>query len=100
MSDKYVYLFIRKDLSVQQQIIQTAHVNHQMAVNLEDREMPNAVLIGADDLLHLQDISDHLSVYGVEHEVFFEPDINEITAIATYPLAGDSRKPLRIFRTM
>jgi hypothetical protein len=100
MSDKYIYLFTRRDLSPQQQIIQTAHAVHAMANNSSIDETPNAVLIGIHSENALLDIKDYLEENKIPNEMFYEPDIAAHTAIATYPLAGKERTPLKKFGLM
>jgi hypothetical protein len=105
MSDKYVYLFTRQDLSHQQQVIQTAHAICEMGVHwgredFNEKETPNAVLIGVESEDQLLDIRHYLDRYGVASEMFYEPDISAYTSIATYPLEGKERKPLLKFELM
>jgi hypothetical protein len=100
MNDEYMYLFIRRDLSHQQQIIQTAHATHSMASKHKDESIPNAVLIGIHSEDALLDIRDYLDQNNINCEMFYEPDINAHTAIATYPLRGKERKPMQKFGLM
>ena len=100
MSDKYMYLFIREDLSTPQQIIQTSHAAHVIGKNQECDSVPNAVLIGAKTEYDLLGIKEYLDYFEIAHEMFYEPDISQHTAIATYPLVGDQRLPLRKFDLM
>jgi hypothetical protein len=65
-----------------------------------DHDIPNAVLIGARTENALLDIQEYLEENDIKHEMFYEPDISAFTAIATYPLKGKERLPLRKFRTM
>jgi hypothetical protein len=48
---------------------------------------------------HLLDISEYLHSKGIDHAMFYEPDIDAHTAIATKPLIGDERLPLRRYDT-
>jgi hypothetical protein len=93
----YMYMFVREDLSVPQQIVQTAH-----AVDELNKVYPHApgnymALCGVKSEDQLLKVSKYLSEHGVLHEMFFEPDIDSYTAIATKPLVGDERTPLRKF---
>jgi hypothetical protein len=83
---------------VPQQIVQTAHA----AAYIGERYHAdtNIVLCGCPDEVKLKDIADYLASKSIEHECFYEPDIDAYTAIATQPLVGDLRKPLRKFRLM
>jgi len=91
MADTYTYLFIRRDLSPAQQIIQATHAQQGIGAD----GITNTVLIGAKDeydlLLHAARLSEH----GIEHHTFWEPDIGEHTAIATKPIKPEARGALR-----
>ena len=100
MSNKYMYLFTRSDLSPQQQIIQTAHAAHIIGKNQDCNSIPNAVLIGAKTEYDLVNIKEYLEYFDIAHEIFYEPDIGQHTAIATYPIEGEQRSPLRKFELM
>lgn len=43
-------------------------------------------------------ISDYLEMHGIEHEMFYEPDVESHTAIATRPLIGEERKLMKKFK--
>ena len=91
----YIYLFIRRDLSPAQQIIQTAHAIYRIGRGYGQEEYdPYAVLIGVENEKELLDAGRYLLSNGIDHETFYEPDIKAYTAIATKPLYGDERKPL------
>lgn len=96
-----MYIFIRQDLSHTYQIIQAAHATHQAGIRFGKTELPtHFALIGANDENDLQKIAMHLDYHQIEYEMFHEPDHNTgFTAIATRPLYGDQRKPLRKFNT-
>lgn len=101
MSNEYIYLFTRQDLSPQQQIIQTAHAIHQVGCNTENRvDPPNAVLIGIDSEKTLFEIKRYLDSNEIQSEIFYEPDIDSHTSIATYPITGKQRKLFQHFSLM
>lgn len=102
MSNPYIYLFVREDLSKCQQIIQTAHAVDELNKSMDKftDKTNHMVLCPADNEGDLFDISMYLSKQGVEHHIFFEPDIKGYTAIATVPLVDDERIPMRVFSTM
>jgi len=95
----YIYLFIRRDLSIPQQIVQTAHAAEAVAKKL-DKDHPTCtmVLFEVKNLSDLLTASFYLDDRTVEHELFFEPDINEHTAIATIPVYGDCREKFKQFK--
>lgn len=94
----YVYLFVRDDLSHPQQIVQTAHAAETMAHKHGIKGINHMVLCGAKDQDNLFDISMWLAQHNIDHHVFYEPDIDGYTAIATLPLRGDERKPMKRFQ--
>lgn len=98
MDNAYMYMFVRKDLSHSQQVVQASHAAAKIGEKYHGDTY--IVLCGADNEEHLQGISEHLDRYSIDHEVFFEPDVAAFTAIATKPLIGDARKPLRKFNIL
>ena len=95
---QYMYMFVREDLSPSQQIVQAAHASALIGETYHADT--NIVLFGSKSEADLKSHADHLSRHGIEFEMFFEPDINQYTAIATQPLVGDSRKPMRKFKLL
>lgn len=94
----YLYMFIREDLPIPQQIIQTAH-----AVDELNKEYPHTtrnymVLLSAKDEIDLFRISQELKEKEIFHHMFHETDINAYTAIATRPLIGDERSPMKKYK--
>lgn len=98
MDNEYMYLFARKDLQISQQIIQTAHASAKIGEAYHGDTY--AVLCGADNEEHLHTIAEHLDSHGIAFHMFWEPDLSEYTAIATAPLKGGARSPLRKFKLM
>lgn len=104
MSNPYIYLFVREDLSKCQQIIQTAHAVDELNKDLDPVDVTSVtnymVLFPAAGEFELIEISAYLNAAGIDHHMFFEPDIDSYTAIAVKPLVGDQRIPMQIFSTM
>jgi hypothetical protein len=99
MDTPYTYLFIRKDLTSPQQIVQASHA----ALQAGNRFGPHShlVLIGVNCEEELYKAAGHLEQHEIEFEMFHEPDDNTgHTAICTRPLAGSERRPLRRFQLM
>ena len=96
----YIYLFIREDLSIPQQIIQTAHAVDSLSINRESDNVNHMVLIGIENEEELKNISKYLQIWDIEHKMFYEPDITSHTAIATNPLRGKERNRLKKFNLM
>ena len=98
MDKQFMYLWVRRDLSTPQKIVQTAHAS--AAIGKRFHADTHIALMEAQDELDLQNISRYLDVHSIQHEVFFEPDLPGYTAIATEPLVGQRRKPLKHFSLM
>lgn len=95
-----MYIFIREDLTHEQQIVQASHAALEAGFRFDaPTETTHIVLIGAKDEMKLREIQLHLEDTRIEHEIFYEPDYDTgFTAIATRPLFGDERKHLRKFK--
>ena len=96
---KYIYLFIRDDLTHPQQIIQASHATEMVAKTMNpDSQVCHMVLIGCRDVVHLESIAFDLDYDGIKHKMFYEPDTGQHTAIATLPLSGVERKLLKHYK--
>ena len=94
----FIYMFIRKDLSSTQQIIQAAHAVDSL--KREGTDTNYMCLFGVDSESELIDVAKYLFDCGIQHEMFFEPDIQSHTAIATMPLRGKVREKLKHFNLL
>lgn len=98
MSANYVYVFVRKDLTPQQQIVQVAHACLNGAGYGSDaRKMAkaNIVLIGVDDELELVNTRRLLAqeAPSIRTFAFFEQDHDlGYTAFCTSPVTGSMRE--------
>lgn len=101
MSEKvyqYTYLFVRSDLSPQQQIIQAAHAIHGMEIASRTTKWPSSiVLIEAKNLGELEEIEMFLQEKQIQFYTFYESFFKEKTATATFPLQGEQRRCLANF---
>ena len=99
MDTPYTYIFIRKDLAPEQQIVQASHAALEAGFRFDQPEKTShIVLIGIDGQDELQRISSYLLDQNILHEMFFEPDYDTgYTSIATQPIYGEQRKPLKKF---
>jgi hypothetical protein len=91
-------MFIREDLTVPQQIVQTAHAVDEIGRRHQSVGNNYMVLCSANDERGLFEISDWLKDNLIDHEMFFEPDIDSHTAIATRPLTGEERNCMKRFK--
>lgn len=93
MSTPYTYLFIRKDLSGPQRIVQTAHAAHEAGERFGAHS--HIALMGIADQRELIKAANYPDRCGIQYQMFYESTTSEYTAIATEPLSGDRRKHLR-----
>ena len=62
-------------------------------------ETPSCVVIGVPDKAALFRAVEKLRKYGIDHEVFYEPDFNMgLSAVATVPIEGEQRRALSNYR--
>lgn len=96
MEPTYTYLFIRKDLTASQKIVQASHAAHNAGQRFGDHS--HMVLFGINDELEMKKAALFLESKGIQFELFYEPDFDTgYTSICTQPLRGEERKPLRRF---
>lgn len=96
--DSYVYLFVRQDIPIQQQIIQSNHATLMMASIRPFEGTPNLVLIGVPDKDFLSQIEKKLSDFAIPHYCWNEPDYDiGFSSICTAALYGEARNPLRFY---
>lgn len=96
MSQTHFFIFVRKDLPIEQQIVQAAHAAYEVGKQDRSENIRSLVLSrvnSEDELLHQ---AEYLNYLGIKFVTFREPDIgNQATAIATAPLTEQQRKKLR-----
>jgi len=92
----YTYVFIRTDLTAAQQIVQAAHATYEAGWKFEKPEHPlHLILFGVENEAELLKASERIGIHGVDHCMFYEPDLPGYTAIATEPLYGAKREVMR-----
>lgn len=117
----YSYIFVRQDLTIEQQMVQAAHatmvIGHRMSKEKPfDRMNHNVgtipfmleqgpknthfVLVGVRSLGALNAVGEILTKFGYLHEKFHEPDIGQDTAICTLPIGEYHRGVLQAFNTL
>ena len=101
-STRYCFLFVRYDLPVEQQIIQTNHSTFEMAYTLTqsiEPICPSIVLVGVPNKKALLKVIEKLKLNRIEFSVFDEPDHDlGITAVATVPLDAGQKEVLRKYK--
>ncbi len=105
MSKKYVYFFVRQDLSKEQVVVQTAHAASVIASKFTNLDWSKVsfVVIGVASEDELEDIVQFDFDDRISYIQFREPDIkNQVTAIATHPICANSpsRKWLKNYKLL
>ncbi len=95
-----MYIFIREDLTTPQKIVQASHAALEAGfVYDKPPSSTHLVLLGAKNQEDLLSISNHLKKCNIDFQMFYEPDYDTgFTAIATRPLFGEERIPLKRYR--
>lgn len=95
----HVYVITRSDLSPRQQLVQTNHASIEAVRNgliSTHSAHPHLVLCSVPNEQELNELTYKLQNKKIGFSIFTEPDLNnQITAIATEPLTGNRRNPLR-----
>lgn len=96
METAYTYLFIRRDLTTPQMIVQASHAAAHAGTKFGDHS--HMICFGIHTESDMLKAAVFLESKGIQFEMFFEPD-NDTghTAICTEPLRGEQRKPMRRF---
>jgi hypothetical protein len=96
-------VFVRQDIDLAQQIVQSNHATFEMARRLPHPQnldiTPSCITIGVPDKTALFRVIEKLRSNGIPHEVFYEPDFNMgLSAVATIPLGQEQRRKLSNYR--
>lgn len=98
-----MYVLVRKDLSPAQQVVQSCHaVADAVRSSLSsDRQHPHLIVCGVRDERRLRRSLDCLRRLGIRCHAFTEPDLDgQLTALATEPVCGDTRRLFRRFQLL
>lgn len=96
-------MFVSETLSHPQRVVQSCHACLEASRHfISDDRTHNLVVIGIKDESRLKEASQKLDQLGVRHRTFYEPDIDQLTAIATEPLPEDApeRRALRRYQLL
>lgn len=89
---EYTYCFIRKDIPIHAQIIQTAHACLQSD---KPKTVNSIVLFEVKNEDHLIQTNEYLKDRGIKTYMFFEPDYDMgYTAIATEPISNEKDRAI------
>jgi hypothetical protein len=94
-------VLVRRDLAPPHQAVQAAHAAIEAAragLIPRDGDHPHVILCHLSSIAALMNAADGLALAGVQFQLFHEPDWDGVpTALATGPLRGEARAPLRRF---
>jgi hypothetical protein len=97
-------VFVRTDLSLAQQSVQSCHAAIECAnlFNLKSlHDHPSVIILAAKNLSKLQQAGSFLKGHHVEYVEFREPDMDhELTAIATEPIYDKDRGLFKKFQLL
>jgi len=90
----YVYVIIRRDISIEQQAVQISHASLEAgrALYAADEPIASVILLQVPDKAGLLAAAARLKRYDIAFELFFEPDFGMgESALATRPVRGKER---------
>lgn len=99
--DSYtVYVFVRQDIPLAMQLVQSNHATFVMAAQMPRADgIPNVIVIGVPHIAALKRVLHKLEAAAIPAEQFTDPDFPVgITAVCTYPLSVEDKKPLANYR--
>ena len=96
-------MLVREDLPAAQQVVQSCHAAIEAARFLfpPDSPHPHLIVCSVGDEPALWQRLHRLQRHGIRFRAFFEPDrANELTALATEPVCGPTRRVFRNLRLL
>jgi len=96
MDVKFIYCFIRKDLSEAQRIIQLAHAAFEAGKCYGGEELPPSIcLFEVSDEKELLNAAKFIKKHKIRYQMFFEPDNRgHFTAIVSEPISDLGQRAL------
>lgn len=105
LNDKYIYVFVRQDLTIPQQLVHTNHAVYEMSKayfnEYIDTWIPAVIAIGTPNEKTLVKVSNKLRGNNIPHFMWKDPEhpeLGEFVAIATYPLDLEQKEILKDYR--
>lgn len=103
LENPYTYVFVRQDISKEQQVVQAAHVTLELGAHIgaEGAKNLHFVVCGVENEKELEKVLIYAINNDVEMVSFIEPDIgHQITAIASVPLKGRVREVFKEYKKL
>lgn len=98
--DRYIYVFVRQDIPLAQQMVDVAHAAYHTGNDVDDFSgKPSLIVIGVPDEKRLTKALGKLNAARLISYTWIDPD-NAFgpTAIATYPITREEKQPLASYR--
>ena len=98
----YCYVIVRRDLSNRQKCVQGTHAAIELTKSTSMNTFhPSVIYVHVRNEKKLKEVMSKLLEMSIKFSSFVEPDLdNEITAICTEPLLGESRNYLKRFQLL
>ena len=101
--NSYFFLFVRQDISLAAQVVQTNHATFKMARSLsqsvDDTTTPSIVLVGVPNKKALEKVIRKLQLNCIDASAFYESDDDlGLTAVATVPLNEEQHSLLEKYK--
>lgn len=101
LNDKYIYVFVRQDLTIPQQLVHTNHAVYEMAKSFDDVldkiHVPALIVIGVPNEKSLFKTQGKLLDNNIWHYGWGDeehPELGVLLTIATVPLDLETKKVL------
>jgi hypothetical protein len=100
MSKKWMYIFVRKDLSSAQIAVQSIHSAFEMGREYDPSlTHPSVVLIKVNNEQELSDVEEYLKFLKINFKKFHEPYYeNSLTSICVQPIDNENRSLFKKFK--
>jgi len=99
MNERYIYVFLRKDIPLADQQVANTHATYHMALGRHDNSVPNVVVIEIADEIQMNKVGNKVTNGGLTAFVWQDPDKEDgITAIVTEPLEDKNRAIFKNYR--
>ena len=90
------YIFVRQDIPIEQQIIQTNHATLEMSKITGIKDIPSICLIGVPNWMELDKVRKHLKLNEIKYAEMNDTDFDfRVASVVTVPLEEDRRKVLK-----
>jgi hypothetical protein len=99
MDDHYIYVFVRQDLALADQLVHVAHAAFHLGLYRQIEGIPSLVVIGVPHQKSMSKVLRKLSENALPHYDWEDPDFKMgITAIAVGPLNPEQKSILKEYR--